>query len=92
MELKPIYFDILSDCASHFDMWEIRYDHHLANHNALVEWVKGTRLRPYLALLGEERGAEFENEIVQKSKKFYPVRGHSGVVLGFRRFFFSAEK
>lgn len=86
------YFDILSDCASHFDMWEVRYYHHLADHNALVEWVKGTRLRPYLTLLEEERGAEFENEIVQKAKELYPVRKHGGVVLGFRRLFFTAEK
>ena len=54
-------------------MWEIRYYHHLADHNALVEWVKGTRLRPYLTLLEEERGAEFENEIVQKAKESMAV-------------------
>lgn len=86
------YFDILSDCASFFDIWEVQYYHHLADHNALVEWVKGTRLRPYLAFLGEERGADFVNEITEKAKATYSVRKNGGVILGFRRFFFTAKK
>ena len=57
-----------------------------------VEWVKGTRLRPYLEFLGEKRGEEFENEIVDRAKKIYPARKSGEVVLGFRRFFFTAEK
>lgn len=86
------YFDILSGCSSAFDIWETKYYHFLDDHRALVEWVKGTRLRPYLAVLGEERGKAFENEIVDRAKKFYPVGKNGGVVLGFRRFFFTAEK
>ena len=61
-------------------------------HKTLVEWVKGTRLRPYLEYLGEEKGAEFENEIVKRSKALYPVTDNGSVVLGFRRFFFTAVK
>lgn len=86
------YYDILFGCASAFDMWEVKYYHPLADHKALVEWVKGTRLRPYLAFLGEERGAEFEAEITRRSEALYPVGKDGWVVLGFRRFFFTAEK
>lgn len=86
------YFDILTDCSSAFDIWETKYYHHLTDHKALVEWVKGTRLRPYLTFLGEKLGEEFENEIVEKAKKLYPVRKSGGVVLGFRRLFFTAKK
>lgn len=86
------YYDILSDCSSAFDVWEIKYCHPLADHNALLEWVRSTRLRPYLDFLGEERGAEFEAEILEKAKKIYPVRKNGNVLLGFRRFFFTAEK
>lgn len=86
------YYDILSGCASAFDMWEVKYYHPLAGHKALVEWVKGTRLRPYLAFLGEERGAEFEAEITRRAEALYPVGKDGRVVLGFRRFFFTAGK
>ena len=91
--LTPLeYFDILEDCASSFDVWETKYYHRLDNHKALVEWVKGTRLRPYLNFLGKARGEEFENAIVERAKTIYSVRKDGGVVLGFRRFFFTAEK
>lgn len=88
----PEYYDILTGCSSDFDIWEIKYYHPLAEHKALVDWVKGTRLRPYLNALGDKRGAEFENEILDKVKEIYPVRKSGEVVLGFRRFFFVAEK
>ncbi|HIZ56687.1 MAG TPA: methyltransferase domain-containing protein [Firmicutes bacterium] len=86
------YFEILTSCSSRFDIWETKYYHNLEDHKALVEWVKGTRIRPYLAFLGEKRGEEFENEIVNRATKIYPVRRSGGVILGFRRFFFTAEK
>lgn len=88
----PEYFNILSKCSSQFDIWETKYYHSIADHNSLVEWVKGTRLRPYLEYLGKEKGAEFENEIVERSKAFYPVTDNGSVILGFRRFFFTAVK
>lgn len=91
--LTPLaYYDILSGCSSAFDIWEIKYYHPLPDHKALVEWVKGTKLRPYLAVLGEKQGAEFENEIIHRAKELYSVQKNGGVVLGFRRFFFTAVK
>ncbi|MCD8344671.1 MAG: methyltransferase domain-containing protein [Oscillospiraceae bacterium] len=91
--LKPDeYYEILSDCSSNFQIWETIYYHDLPNHEALLEWVKGTHIRPYLALLSEEDGLEFENEILKRVKKTYPIMGDGNVILRFRRFFFTAEK
>lgn len=87
----PEYYNILSGCSSVFNMWEVKYHHTLPDHKALVEWVKGTRLRPYLDYLGAEKGAEFESEIIERSKKLYPIMSDGNVVLGFRRFFFTAQ-
>ncbi len=86
------YFDILSGCSASFDIWETKYYHHLPDHKALVEWVKGTRLRPYLDLLGEAAGQAFEAEIVERTRECYPFRACGGVVFGFRRLFFAAVK
>ena len=92
-ELTPNeYFDILKGCSSSFEMWETKYFHNLPDHKALVEWVKATKLRPYLACLGEELGEEFTNEIVERAKKIYPVMKSGEVIFGFRRFFFTAKK
>ena len=42
------YYDILSTHASRIDLWETEYIHVLPNVEAIVEWYKGTGLRPYL--------------------------------------------
>lgn len=86
------YFNILSKCSSSFDIWETKYYHRLQDHKALVEWVKGTRIRPYLEHLSKAKGAAFENEIICQAKAIYPPVKTSEVVLGFRRFFFVAVK
>ena len=71
---KPeVYCDILSDCASSFDMWEIKYYHSLPDHRALIEWVRGTRLRPYLACLDENGRAALEAELLSRAAKAYPL-------------------
>lgn len=91
--LTPLeYYNILSTCSSAFDMWEVKYYHTMPDHKALVDWVKGTRLRPYLDFLGADKGAAFEEEIVERSKKIYSNMDNGNVVLGFRRFFFTAVK
>ncbi|MCD7846743.1 MAG: methyltransferase domain-containing protein [Oscillospiraceae bacterium] len=85
------YYEILSGCSSSFQTWETIYYHDLPNHESMLEWVKGTHIRPYLALLSEEDGLEFENEILDRVKKTYPVMGDGKVILRFRRFFFTAR-
>ncbi|PBC74017.1 methyltransferase domain-containing protein [Fibrobacter intestinalis] len=86
------YFDILAGCSSSFDIWEIKYYHNLPNHQALVDWIKGTRIRPYLDCLADHQRIPFENEILERAKRLYPVQKNGEVLLGFRRFFFTAVR
>lgn len=86
------YFSLGASCATSFDMWEVKYYHPLADHRALLDWVKGTRLRPYLDCLDAAQGAAFEEEILHRAKAFYPLQKNGDVLLGFRRFFFTAVK
>ncbi len=84
------YYNILAKCSSAFQMWEVKYAHRLPGHSALTEWVKSTRLRPYLDFLGSEKGELFLQKITDRAKQIYPVMADGNVVLGFRRFFFTA--
>ena len=86
------YYDILSKCSSDFQMWETTYYHSLPSHQALVDWVKGTRLRPYLDALDSKNAESFENEVLHRTMEAYPVRDDGNVLLRFRRFFFVAVK
>ena len=73
-------------------IWETVYCHCLPSHQALVDWVRGTRLRPYLDALDCENAATFEKEILRRTTEAYPLRRDGNVLLRFRRFFFTAEK
>lgn len=86
------YFDILSDCSSRFEMWETVYYHVMPSHEHLIDWVRSTRLRPYLNILNEKEKRDFEAEILCKVKKIYPLTETKEVILRFRRLFFIAHK
>lgn len=91
--LTPIeYYDILSSCSADFQIWETKYYHSMPDCTAMLEWVRGSRLRPYLAQLGEEAGIEFEAEILKLAEKTYRKSPDGGVVFGFKRFFFTSVK
>lgn len=90
--LPDEYYDVLSGCSSDFSLWETIYRHSLPSHKSLLDWVRATRLRPYLEAVGEEKSDKFENEILSKVEKLYPVMNDGNVLLHFRRFFFVAQK
>ncbi|MBV8878355.1 MAG: methyltransferase domain-containing protein [Planctomycetaceae bacterium] len=73
------------------DAWECVYMHVLEGEDAVLEWMKGTTLRPILkALKGPER-EEFLSRYREKLSAAYP-KGPSGTVFPFRRLFFVARK
>lgn len=86
------YFDILSGCSSKFDIWETVYYHNMPSVESLVEWVKGTRLLPYLNVLSEKKAEEFLSEITERAKRIYGKRENGEVIFKFRRLFFTAER
>jgi len=86
------YFDILSVCSCNFSLWETVYYHNMPTHQALLEWVRGTRLRPYLAKMDKASAAAFEKVILDRVMQIYPIRRNGEIVLRFRRLFFIAEK
>ncbi len=53
------YFDLLSEISSEFSMWETIYYHELKSHRDIMEWYRGTRLRPYLNVLSDDKKQRF---------------------------------
>lgn len=86
------YFDILSSCAKSFDIWETVYYHSMPSINAMVEWIKGTRLRPYLNVLDARKAEDLENEIADRAASIYKSQKNGEFIFKFRRFFFTAVK
>lgn len=93
-DLDPIepawgFYNALSPFAQDVDIWETRYEHVLKNAGAIVEWVKGTGLQPYLQRMEGDNGAKraFLEKYESYLKEEYPELGDGRVMLGYPRLF-----
>ncbi|MBV8106226.1 MAG: trans-aconitate 2-methyltransferase [Hyphomicrobiales bacterium] len=86
------YFRLLRAHAPRVDIWRTTYFHPLAGARAIVEWLKGTGLRPFLDPLDaperEAYLARYESEIAEA----YPAEPDGTVLLPFPRLFFVATR
>ena len=86
------YFDIFSENSSDFSLWETTYFHVMDSHQGILEWYRGSGMRPYLEYLDEVDTPVFEKLVYDGIQKTYPVQKNNQVIFRFRRFFFVAEK
>ncbi len=84
------YYDLLSECASCFNMWHTTYYHVMESHEGISEWYRGTGLRPYLEALPEADRPRFEAEILERIRQAYPVQKNGDILFRFPRFFMLA--
>jgi trans-aconitate 2-methyltransferase len=80
------YLDALAAAGCAADAWETTYLHVLPGDNPVLDWVKGTALRPVLAALTPEQAAGFLAGYGERIRAAYPARPY-GTVLPFRRVF-----
>lgn len=84
------YFDLLSSQSVHIDMWSTEYVHILEGDNAVLEWVKGTSLRPILAALNKKEQNIYLEIVRQRLNQIYQRRSDGTTLYRFRRLFFVA--
>jgi len=87
------YYDVLTSRSARLDLWETVYMHVMADPEAIVEWYKGTGLRPFLEALEDEADRErFCAEYLEGLRGVYPVRPDGRVLFPFHRLFLVAHK
>lgn len=86
------YFDRLGPKAARVDVWHTIYNHPMASAEAIVEWVKGTGLRPYLDAAGPEHAAAFLADYTARIDRAYPPMADGRRLLRFPRLFVVAVK
>jgi trans-aconitate 2-methyltransferase len=86
------YFRLLRAHASHVDVWRTTYYHPLAGARAVVEWVKGTGLRPFIDPLDEAEREAYLARYEAEVAKAYPAEADGTVLLPFPRLFYVATR
>jgi trans-aconitate 2-methyltransferase len=87
------YYNHLVALTNEIAIWETIYYHVLNSHQDLVDWYKGTAMKPFLdSLPTDESREEFEKEILAECKQFYAPQSDGRILYPFKRLFFTARK
>ena len=86
------YYDLLTPLAARVDLWETEYLHVLPDAGAILDWYKGTGMRPYLEAIRTEADRErFTAEYLEGLRTAYRPRPNGRVLFPFRRIFAIAQ-
>jgi trans-aconitate 2-methyltransferase len=93
-DLPPLgdYYDLLRPLSRHFDIWHTHYNHILDSSQGVVEWFKGSSLRPYLAPLDAAAREAFTARYAEATAQAYRPRADGKVILKFPRLFIVAVR
>jgi trans-aconitate 2-methyltransferase len=87
------YYGLLRSAGCKVDIWRTTYHHALAGGAAaVVEWFKGSGLRPFLAPLDADERAEFLERYLAAVAGAYPAMADGSVLLPFPRLFMVAVR
>jgi trans-aconitate 2-methyltransferase len=86
------YYDLLIPEASRVDIWQTTYEHVMLDAPAIVEWVKGTGLRPFLDVLPEDERSLYLERYTQAIEHAYPPRSDGKRLFSFPRLFILATR
>jgi trans-aconitate 2-methyltransferase len=89
----PFYYDLLAPLAARVDIWTVEYQHVLQAPEAIVEWYKGSGMRPFLEAFESAADRErFLADYTERIRVAYPRRPDSKVLFPFLRLFVVAYR
>lgn len=86
------YYDLLAPHVRTVDVWHTVYQHVMADADAIVEWVKGTGLRPYLDALQPDERPAFLAAYRDGIARAYPAQADGRRLFRFPRLFVVAAR
>ena len=90
--LLPDTFDLLRPVCSHIDVWHTVYNHVMPGSEGVVEWFKGSGLRPFISALDPAQAADFLAAYTTEIARHYTRRFDGKVLLRFPRLFIVATR
>src|SRR6185437_10840677 len=82
------YYDLLAPRAAAFTIWETNYIQVMDGVPAIIAWLHGTGLRPFLARLDEHEEALFLERYAALLAEHFPPRRDGRILLPYPRLFF----
>lgn len=86
------FYSALARNAQYVDIWRTTYHHPLSGPDAVVKWVEGTGLRPYVDPLNEAERSEFLAAYRSRIAEAYPAQRDGKVLLRYPRLFVVAKR
>jgi trans-aconitate 2-methyltransferase len=87
------YYSLLRPLCSKVDVWRTTYHHPLCGGaSAIVEWFKGSGLRPFLEPLDSQQRAAYLERYTAAVAQVYPTLADGSVLLPFPRLFMVAVR
>lgn len=84
----PFYYDLLAPSAIRIDLWTTEYLHVMDGPSGIIEWYKGTGLRPFLDRLESPADQErFLDELLIEIERLYLRQPDGRVLCPFSRQF-----
>jgi len=92
--VKPpeFYYDLFAPRSAGFTVWETNYIQVMDGVEAVIAWLHGTGLRPFLARLSEAERPVFLDRYAALLKDAYPARADGKILLPYPRLFFIAVR
>lgn len=92
--LEPeAYYSVLAGSCGEIDIWSTSYLQALAEPDAVLEWMKGTALRPFLAALPDAAmRTAFLDALGERLSAAFPRRPDGVTLMPFPRLFLVARK
>jgi trans-aconitate 2-methyltransferase len=84
------YYDLLRPLCSHLEIWHTHYNHIIEGPAGVVEWFKGSGLRPFIAKLDAAMRETFIARYTEEIRLAYPARFDGKIMLRFPRLFILA--
>lgn len=86
------YYELLRPQCAAVDVWRTTYYHPLRGAGAVVEWFRGSGLRPFLEPLDERERTEYLDRYTAAVKSAYPALPDGSILLPFPRMFMVAVR
>ncbi|MCU1491404.1 MAG: tam [Acidimicrobiaceae bacterium] len=86
------YYRQLTDLGANAQVWETTYYHVLTGTDPVLEWMRGTGLRPFLGQLMADEVAPFTRSYAEALREAYPPSPSGETLYPFRRVFVVAGR